>query len=86
MEQKIEYRVRPVTRYYVTRWYQGAAASGCDGLGEFDSEQTAYEVGYALAKAEHDRLGWPPGDERMRYPSHPNLSAADLRSAESPIT
>jgi hypothetical protein len=28
----------------------------------------AYAVGYALCKAEHDRLGWPPADERIQYP------------------
>ncbi len=66
--QKIEYRVRPVTRYVVTRWYDLGNARGCEPKGEFDSPGIAHEVAYALAKDEHGRLGWPPGDERIQYP------------------
>lgn len=65
---KIEYRVRPVTRYVVTRYHQNGSLAGVEGKGEFDNESTAYEVGYALAHDEHSRLGWPPGDERITYP------------------
>jgi hypothetical protein len=70
---KIEYRVRPVTRYIVTRFHseavEGARGSvGSSVVGEYDNHEMAYEVGYALCKAEHDRLGWPPGDERIQYP------------------
>lgn len=65
---KIEYRVRPVERYIVTRYKGGIASSGIEGRGEFDNFETAYEVAYALCKAEHDRLGWPLGDERIQYP------------------
>ena len=70
--ENIEYRVRPVTRYVVTRYEnQGDAGTGSvSGLGEFDNEETAYAVGYALCKAEHERLGWPPGDMRILYPQH----------------
>lgn len=74
---KIEYRVRPVTRYIVTRWEgtddpRAACSNGSSTLGEYDNADTAYEVGYALCKAEHDRLGYPPNDERVQYPRHPN--------------
>lgn len=75
METKIEYRVRPVTRYIVTRFEQEydptgqrASAGNSTEHGEFEGVDTAYAVGYALAKAEHDNLGWPAFDERMRYP------------------
>nr|WP_029924411.1 hypothetical protein [Ochrobactrum sp. UNC390CL2Tsu3S39] len=65
---KIEYRVVPVTRYIVTRYHEEGRGAGCEHRGEFDNQQTAYDVGYALAKAEHDQLGWPVGDERITYP------------------
>lgn len=64
----VEYRVRPVTRYIVTRFHQGDNGGGVETKGEFDSAQIAYEVGYALAKDEHQRLGYPIGDERIKYP------------------
>jgi len=73
-EELIEYRVRPVTRYIVTRFERsgnGACSIGGGvGRGEFDNYETAYQVGYALAKADHDRQGWPVGDERIQYPQY----------------
>ena len=68
---KIEYRVRPVTRYHVTRWYESVngKSGGSESKGEFDSEETAYAVAYALTRAEHERLGYPIGDERVKYPT-----------------
>ncbi len=78
-EELIEYRVKPVTRYIVTRFKQGASGTGVVGSvgrGEFDDEQTAYEVGYALAKADHDRMGWPVGDPRIQYPRNPGAEVA----------
>lgn len=74
---RIEYRVRPVTRFIVTVFR--AAGDECHssaGCGEFDNEETAYAVGYALAKAEHDRLGWPIADERIQYPTRPSKDSA----------
>lgn len=66
---KIEYRVRPVTRYVVTRFHSTDAKSGVvETKGEFDNADVAYEVGYALAKHEHAALGYPLGDERIQYP------------------
>lgn len=66
----IEYQVRPVTRYFVTRFERSACGRGCGSSshGEFDNFETAYAVGYALAKADHERMGWPVGDERIQYP------------------
>jgi hypothetical protein len=68
METTIEYRVRPVTRYVVTRFEMGANTGASTTHGEFDNAEVAHEVGYALCKAEHDRLGWPIGDMRIKYP------------------
>lgn len=84
MSELIEYRVRPVTRYIVTRFEShdhpdGRSGGGSRPLGEFDSADTAYEVGYALCKAEHDRLGWPPGDERIQYPRDPRIAPQSSR-------
>lgn len=69
----IEYRVRPVTRYIVTRFEAGENCGSSSQHGEFDNPEVAYQVGYALCKAEHDRLGYLPGDERIRYPEDPRL-------------
>jgi hypothetical protein len=71
---KVEYRIRPVTRYVVTRYHEQGDGSrhmgaGCESKGEFDNAETAYAVGYALAKHEHEQLGWPVGDERIAYPA-----------------
>ncbi len=70
---KIEYSVRPVTRFHVTRWHGGTDANGrdcggCDSKGEFDSEAAAYEVAYALCREEHRQAGTPPDDPNFQYP------------------
>lgn len=69
MAKFIEYRVRPVTRYIVTRfWNEDGVVGGSSQHGEFDNHTTAYAVAYALCKQEHERLGWPLDDERIKYP------------------
>jgi len=79
--EKIEYRVRPVTRYVVTRWESKDIGAKCQQassvIGEYDNADMAYEVAYAVCKTEHSRLGWPPGDERVKYPE---------RAQNEPIT
>ena len=71
---EIEYKVRPVTRFIVTRFervtYEDSTveSGGSDTKGEFDNFDTAYQVGYALCRDEHQRLGWATGDERIKYP------------------
>lgn len=68
----IEYRVKRVERFIVTRFEEDAnATSGSSRqIGkEFDNFDTAYEVGYALAKQEKDRLGLLPGDDGVIFPS-----------------
>ena len=80
----IEYKVRPITRYIVTRYEQGDVnehgncAAACSGHGEFDNERVAEEVAYALCKQEHDHLGWPVGDERIRYPRRSHEASNQL--------
>ena len=71
----IEYRVRRVERFIVTRFeredgpnVQAAQSSRQIGR-EFDNFETAYEVATALARAEQERLGLPPGDGGVIFPS-----------------
>ena len=82
-DHKIEYRVRPVTRYIVTRYEETAHTGASTTHGEYDSEEVAQEVGYALCKAEHDRLGWSPSDERIQYP-RPVIEAGPFGRAGQP--
>lgn len=70
---KVEYKIRISERFAVTRYYETeGGAQGSQEIGVYPSADVAYEVGTALAKAEHDRLGFEPGDERIRYPEHPS--------------
>ena len=81
----IEYKVRPITRYVVTRYEthpdyaenQGAADARSVAKGEYQNADVAFEVATALCKAEHDVLGYGPGDERIKYPVHPHAIPAD---------
>jgi hypothetical protein len=73
---EIEYRVRPVTRYIVTSFRHRNGTTGSRQHGEFDNEETAYQVGYALAKSDHEREGWPIDDPRIRYPTRPSEETA----------
>lgn len=77
MTKTVEYRVRPVIRYHVTRFESeinenGICSSGCESLGEFDSGEVAYQVGYALCRKEHTDSGEPIGSENFKYPSIPD--------------
>lgn len=82
----IEYKVRPVTRYCVTRFVKledrdaglvPGLAPGSSVMGEYDNENVAHEVGYALCKAENARLGWKETDERIQYPKRAGNSWQD---------
>lgn len=74
----VQYRVREVKRFIVTRyeWHEvhgdGGTGSGPSGsqqlTGEYPNWDTAYAVGHALCKAEHERLGYPIDDMRIQYP------------------
>jgi hypothetical protein len=67
---KLEYQVRMAPRYYVTRYHEtaGGNTGSSETKGVYDNAEVAHEVAYALCKAEHDRLGLAPGDERIIYP------------------
>lgn len=65
---KIEHRVRPVTRYIVTRYHEDGKAAGVSEKGEYDNRQVAHDVAYALCRQEHEQLGYELGDERIIYP------------------
>ena len=67
--EKVEYRVRPVTRFIVTKYEEEGAAQSVQTMGEYDNQFVAQEVAYALCKADHERRGWAPGDPRMVYPA-----------------
>jgi hypothetical protein len=51
----VEIRVRPVTRYLVTRFYsdEETGRGGSESLGEFDTESFAQEMAQALRLAPH---------------------------------
>lgn len=75
---EIEYRVRPVTRYVVTRFHSERHGGGCSTKGEYENANVAYEVARALCQAEHQCMGWPLDDERIRYPVPPEAQNAML--------
>jgi hypothetical protein len=55
--REVEYRVRPVTRFVVTRWYHedqegGRQNGGSEVCGEFENMQRANKVCEALAAQE----------------------------------
>ncbi len=79
MSELIEYKVRPVTRYSITRFERGANDTGSSRvLGEHDIYDTAYQVAYALCRADHERLGYPFTDERIQYPRHQDMDAVGV--------
>lgn len=76
---KLEYRVRKVERYIITRYAEydhgpGTAQPAVSSeRGEFSNPDQAWETAYALCKVEHEEhLGWPIDDPRVQYPRHPN--------------
>jgi hypothetical protein len=67
----VEFRVRKVERYIVTRYEHNGRSGGVATIGEYASEDTAMAVGYALCKAEHERSGEPIGSMKFIYPETP---------------
>jgi hypothetical protein len=65
---KVEYKVREVKRYIITRFEQEGKNGSSSTRGEYDNFDTAYNVAYALAKLEHEQLGYPLDDMRIIYP------------------
>ncbi len=76
---QIEYRVREVRRFIVTKFETRVTEkdhpagpmtmSGSTNIGEHASADMAYEIAYALCKADHDTLGWDIADPRIKYPT-----------------
>jgi hypothetical protein len=78
--EKIEWRVKPITRYIITRYMQPLPESSGDTRqvsGEYDNADTAFEVALALCKQDQERLGLTPGDDRIQYPIHPHQLPPD---------
>lgn len=77
----IEYRVKRVERFIVTRYEEddNGTTGSCRQIGaEYSSFETAYEVGSALARADQERLALSPGDPDVIFPS---ASLEDARAA-----
>jgi hypothetical protein len=81
---KVEYKVREVKRYIVTRYEEDGKSASSGQRGEFDNFDTAYQVGYAMAKLEHEQLGYPPGDMRVIYPESEKAASSNLEDYAAP--
>lgn len=73
----IEYRVKRITRYVVTRHCkigdeEGNEHSTTDEMSVHINSSLAFNTGYALARMEQMKLDFKSGDERIRYPVIPN--------------
>lgn len=77
----IQYQVRPVTRFIVTRYETGPEGGSISERGEYNNADVAYEVAYALCKRDHEVTGYPIGDDRIQYPRHP----IDTEKAFTPV-
>lgn len=65
----VEYKVRRVERFVVTRFVRTrAGTSGSAALGEFPAWDTAYSVGTALAEQERQMRGLVLDDPRIQFP------------------
>ena len=67
----VEYRVRPITRYIVTRYEATDQSGSSTQHGTFEDGETAYHVAYALCRAEHDKSGEPVDSQKFIYPKMP---------------
>lgn len=57
MSKEVEYRVRPVTRYIITRYHSEQASNGlyhagCETIGSFENQAQAHQVAKTLSDAE----------------------------------
>lgn len=71
----VEYRVREIKRFTVTRHEMHVDSKGLESCGAnrqigsaYDNFETAYAVAYALCQKEHQDLGYPVDDQRIQYP------------------
>lgn len=69
----VQYKVRPVTRFVVTRFHSteeedGTFSGGSGTLGEFDCFAYAYQAANAMAKEERQELGDMVDDKNFAFP------------------
>lgn len=76
MTTQVQYRVRPVTKFIVTRSEQGDNCGGVETRGQYENEEVAFQVACALCKAEHDKSGEPIGSMNFIYPETPRGNEA----------
>jgi hypothetical protein len=69
MPDLVEYKTRTITRYIVTRYEQTSGNGVSSVVGEFDNADTAYRSAYAMAFAEREEAGLPPGDPSIQFPA-----------------
>lgn len=89
----VEYRVREIKRYIVTRHEVnvsgGKEVTGSTsdvGSGQFDNYDTAYQVAYAMASFEHNQLGYDLSDERIQYPKKAGYCSREQTLREGQLT
>lgn len=71
----IEYRVKPITRYVVTRYESADLMGSSEQRGMYDNVGTAFDVAYALCRLEHEKSGELPDSMNFIYPTVPDLTA-----------
>jgi len=67
----IEYRVRPVTRYIVTRFESEDRMGASSSCGEFDREDEALRVGFAAAKMDQEHYRFDHNQAEVIFPDLP---------------
>ena len=72
----VEYKIRPVTRYVITRFTDEDRTRASETRGTYENGEVAYQVAYALCKMEHDASGEPVGSMNFIYPDAPVVPAA----------
>lgn len=87
---EVEYRVRPVTRYIVTRYEDGPGSPGVSTAtgADYLSYDTAYAVAFALAGQEDGWIrradpGKPMNEEEAKVIVQAALSDSDFRTLTS---
>lgn len=70
----IEYKVRPVMRYVVTRYEAEDRMAASTTCGEFDREDDALRVGFALAKNDLHHFCGSGGEQEaeVKFPDFPD--------------
>lgn len=59
--ETIEYRVKPVVRYVVTRYKRSANSGSCGAVGDFANREIASQIAEALAQKDGGQVVPSPG-------------------------